>query len=407
MGLPATLRHLDHRAWPVAPVGIQAALMVRGMRIILRAMTTWARCWPRSALTPGWLACVSRLNSAVISYQHEHMKQSDGEADAIFQSDLWFDLLGRHGFEQPVATLVVDCGSVPGGAQLPLMSAQACNGIESLSNYYSGLYGPVGSCQQLVAEDWLRAVRFLRAKFAPVCWRLHPLDAQASWVTYLTNALKAGGYWTDRYFCFGNWYQPVPPGGFDAYWAARLSALRNTVARALKRLNKLGDWRLEIVTGEQPGLDAAIDAYVSVYNRSWKVPEPNPAFMPGLIRLAAAQGWLRLGLLWVGGEPVAAQVWLVSGGKANIFKLAYVQGYEKLSTGSVLTAELMRHVMDVDRVHEVDFLSGDDPYKADWMDCRRERVGLLAFDQRHWRGRLAAARHQLGKLRRAWNRRVD
>jgi CelD/BcsL family acetyltransferase involved in cellulose biosynthesis len=104
---------------------------------------------------------------------------------------------------------------------------------------------------------------------------------------------------------------------------------------------------------------------------------------------------------------VAAQVWLVSGGKANIFKLAYVQGYEKLSTGSVLTAELMRHVMDVDRVHEVDFLSGDDAYKADWMDCRRERVGLLAFDQRHWRGWLAMARHQLRKLRRAWSRRAD
>lgn len=79
-----------------------------------------------------------------------------------------------------------------------------------------------------------------------------------------------------------------------------------------------------------------------------------------------------------------------------------MQGQEKLSAGSVLSAELMRHVMDVDRVREVDFLSGDDAYKADWMAHRRERIGLVAFDQRHWRGWLAALRHRAGRWRRAW-----
>lgn len=381
---------------------IQAALMVRGMRIISRGLPTWRRCGPRSALMLGKFACLLHLHCAGSSYQHEHMKQSDGEVDAIFQSALWFELLASHGFEQAVSPLAADVGSLPGAAQLRLISDRSCGGIESLSNYYSGLYGPVGSRRNEVLADWLQAVGFVRSECEPVCWRLHPLDAQAAWVTDLTDALKAGGYWTDRYFCFGNWYQPVEPGGFDAYWAARPSALRNTVARARRRLDRQGEWRLDIINGEQPGLEAAIKAYESVYNRSWKTPEPNPAFMPGLIRLAAQQGWLRLGLLQVGDEPLAAQLWLVAGGKANIFKLAYVQGFEKLSVGSVLSAELMRHVIDVDRVREVDFLSGDDPYKADWMSHRRERIGLVAFDQRHWRGWLAAARHQLGKWRRLW-----
>ncbi len=322
--------------------------------------------------------------------------------DSVFQSVPWFALLERHGFDRNIEVMAFPIGGHESAAVLHLMAAGERDHVESLSNYYTGLYGPFGCLQSLQAEDWLRLVRSVRASLSPAVWRLHPLDAQAAWVTRLTNALRAAGYWTDRYFCFGNWYQPVEPGRFDDYWAARPSALRNTVARARKRLDRQGDWRLDIITGEEPGLEAAIEAFVAVYNRSWKTPEPNPAFMPGLIRLAAQQGWLRLGLVYLAGEPVAAQLWLVAGGKANIFKLAYVQGFEKLSVGSVLSAELMRHVIDVDGVREVDFLSGDDPYKADWMSHRRERIGLVAFDKRHWRGWLAAARHQLGKWRRSW-----
>jgi CelD/BcsL family acetyltransferase involved in cellulose biosynthesis len=98
-------------------------------------------------------------------------------------------------------------------------------------------------------------------------------------------------------------------------------------------------------------------------------------------------------VLRLNGEPLAAQLWLTCSGKANIYKLAYVKGMEKLSVGSVLTQALMQHAMDVDRVAEVDYLSGDDAYKADWMALRRERVGLEAFDLRSPGGLLAAARH--------------
>lgn len=120
--------------------------------------------------------------------------------------------------------------------------------------------------------------------------------------------------------------------------------------------------------------------------------------MPGLIRMAADQGQLRLGLLWLEGEVVAAQVWIVTAGKAHIFKLAYQAGFERFSVGSVLTAALMQHVMDVDGVREVDYLTGDDSYKKDWMSHRRERVGLIAFDRSRLRGCMAWARHSAGKL---------
>lgn len=316
----------------------------------------------------------------------------------LFLSQVWFDNLLANGFEHVVAPMVVRWETSEGRASLPLMRGGEGRQLTGLSNYYSGLFGPIGADRQLAATDWDGVAWQLRQASGGEVLQLQPLDPASAWLPQLEASLRRCGFWTDRYFCFGNWYEPVEPGGFDAYWAARPSALRNTVSRAHKRLDKQGNWQLQIVDGGAD-LDAAIDAYVAVYNRSWKTPEPNPAFMPALIRLAAQQGWLRLGLVHVAGEPVAAQLWLVAGGKANIFKLAYVKGQEKLSAGSVLTAGLMRHVMDVDRVAEVDFLSGDDPYKADWMGQRRERIGLVAFDQRHWRGWLAATRHQLGRWR--------
>ena len=140
-------------------------------------------------------------------------------------------------------------------------------------------------------------------------------------------------------------------------------------------------------------LHAALAAYQAVYAQSWKPPELCVEFIPALVKLSAERGWLRLGVLWLNGEPLAAQLWLTCRGKANIYKLAYVKGKEKLSAGSVLTQALMQHAMDVDRVTEVDYLSGDDAYKADWMALRRERVGVAAFDMRRPAGLLAAVKH--------------
>ena len=191
----------------------------------------------------------------------------------------------------------------------------------------------------------------------------------------------------------------MPPGGFGAYWPARPSALRNSVERGRRRLDKAGTWRIDIHSQTSDALEGAIAAYEAVYAKSWKTPEPCPAFMPGLIRLAANLGWLRLGVLWLNDEPLAAQLWLVCEGKANIYKLAYVQGFEKLSAGSVLTTALMQHTMDVDGVSEVDYLSGDDAYKADWMALRRERIGLVAFDKFRPSGWLVLARHAAGRLK--------
>lgn len=57
----------------------------------------------------------------------------------------------------------------------------------------------------------------------------------------------------------------------------------------------------------------------------------------------------------------------------------------------------MEHVIDIDRVAEIDYLIGDDLYKRDWVSCRRERRGLIAFNPAFPLGWLGAIRHFAGK----------
>jgi CelD/BcsL family acetyltransferase involved in cellulose biosynthesis len=117
--------------------------------------------------------------------------------------------------------------------------------------------------------------------------------------------------------------------------------------------------------------------------------------------LCAERGWLRLGIAYYDNEPVAAQLWIVSHGRAVIYKLAHDEKVAKLSVGTVLTAFLMAHVLDVDKVREVDYLIGDDSYKKDWMSYRRERWGIVAYNPCSVAGLAGLAIQVLGNLRRS------
>jgi CelD/BcsL family acetyltransferase involved in cellulose biosynthesis len=106
---------------------------------------------------------------------------------------------------------------------------------------------------------------------------------------------------------------------------------------------------------------------------------------------------LRLGVAWLGGKPIAAQLWIVSHGRAEIYKVAYDEGYKAYAPGTLLTALLMEHVIEVDKVAEVDYLIGDDPYKKTWMSDRRERWGVIAYNPRSLGGLAGWVREVIGR----------
>ena len=268
--------------------------------------------------------------------------------------------------------------------------------IEALGNFYTSLYAPALS-ETATALDLTNVLQeAIREHSGAHVMRFSPMDAESPVYEMLLTALRSIGWIPFGFFCFGNWYQKVETGWQD-YLMQRDGQLRNTIKRKGKKFAVEGG-TLGIVTGGAE-LEPGIEAYNAVYAVSWKKPEPYPEFIPGLIRWLAARGWLRLGVARINGRPVAAQLWIVSHGKASIFKLAYDEEYAEYAPGTLLTAHLMQHAIERDRVREIDYLIGDDPYKASWMSHRRERWGVVAYNPRTAMGLALLTRETLG---RAW-----
>lgn len=278
----------------------------------------------------------------------------------------------------------------------------AARKLVALGNYYSPLFSPLTAGPNQPTQEDLNLLAAAIAAERPK-WDivdLHPLETDGALFDGMRAAFRGAGMMAASYFCFGNWYLEVNNRSYREYHDALPSRLRNTIRRKTDRLTNAGSLRVEIVTSDDH-LDEAIAAYEQVYTSSWKTPEPYPQFIPGLIRTCAGRGWLRLGLAYIDNVPAAAQIWIVCEGVASIYKLAYDEKFSAESVGSILTARLMQHVIDVDRVRQVDFLSGDDPYKKDWMSHRRERRGIIAYNLRTPFGLLGAMRHGSGLL---WKR---
>ena len=167
-----------------------------------------------------------------------------------------------------------------------------------------------------------------------------------------------------------NWTVSTEDLTFADYWAGRPGELRSTVKR------KAGKFAID--TQVYDNFDGAAWAdYETIYAASWKPEEGSRAFVRDMALTEGAAGCLRLGIARIEGSPVAAQLWTVENGRAIIHKLAHLEAAREQSPGTVLTATMFEHVIDRDRVAVVDFGTGDDAYKADWMD---QRTPLMTVD---------------------------
>lgn len=291
-------------------------------------------------------------------------------------------------------------------AALPIVATQGKLGwhINALGNYYTSLYAPA-IAPHVKSRDFAPMLRSILQAHAPVTsLRFEPMDPESMPFRRLWNALQANGLATFGFFCFGNWYL-TGVTNWQNYLIERDGKLRSNIKRMTSKFLAAGG-TLELVQGGEE-LERGLAAYEKVYALSWKRPEPYPTFMPSLIRTCAERGWLRLGIAWLDGTPIAVQLWIVANGKANIYKLAYDEAYKAHGSGTVLTAMLMEHVIEIDSVAEVDYLTGDDPYKKSWMSDRRERWGIVAYNPQTLGGILGLAKEVFGRILKTVKRKTN
>jgi CelD/BcsL family acetyltransferase involved in cellulose biosynthesis len=315
----------------------------------------------------------------------------------------WFELLRRAVFADDSGLrfhALADGGRVT--ALLPLRHTGGfVRGVEALGNYYTPIFAPLpfGAADP---EALRRLLESAAAERRAHTMRFAPMDPDAPVFEEIVRQLRAIGWKPFRFFCFGNWYLDAP-GDWETYVKQRAASMRE-IRRRARKFNEAGG-ALEVIT-EAARADEALAAFQEVYSASWKKPEPYPEFIPGLVRLLASAGALRMGVATLAGRPIAAQLWYVTGRKASSYKVAYHEDYAAFSLGNILTAHLMRHVIERDHIEEFDFLIGDDAYKKFWTSARRERWGIVAYDPRTPIGAALTAREIAGRATKSARERV-
>ena len=329
----------------------------------------------------------------------EPLLDPPGEGE-FFASRLWYETLV--GNAMPAGAEALLAADPSRTVVLPLL--RRSEGLASLTGPYSLAWRPLAApaaTPEAIAEAGRSLAAILRGGPALVAELIDPSEPR---LAPLCAGFRARRVRAARFAHVDAWHETLADGmGWEAYLAARPPALRNTIARKGARAERTH--RLALAASPGPALEAGIAAYEDVRARSWKPDEPFPRFDAALLRAAAAAGVARLGVLHesASGRAVAAQYWVLdrsSGGlrRATVLKLAHDEAARAASPGTVLTALMIRHLIERDGVRVLDFGRGDDAYKRLWAGERLQRIGLVLADPLSPRGAVALARQWGGAL---------
>lgn len=294
-----------------------------------------------------------------------------------FERPEWFALLA----EQQSGITIAFARDEDVAVGLPLLETRGH--FEALRNWYSFIWRPLGGdhpgLMEAVAHD-------LRSRTHRVTlWPVPDEDGSASRVAL---AFCKAGWSVCCQPCDHNHVLPVQGRSFAEYWAARPGHMRSTHKRKAKKV------AVEILDR----FDAdAWASYEAIYRESWKPDEGASELLRRFAKAEGAAGRIRLGVARAQGEPVAAQFWTVENGIAYIHKLAHRESAKALSAGTTLSAALFERVIDVDKVNLVDFGTGNDTYKADWMELDRPRYRIDCLDPSRPRAWPALAKRVLAR----------
>ena len=273
----------------------------------------------------------------------------------------WFRLLENAG-TRPFLAFARD-----GDTALALPLHRADKHAEAMTNWYAFTWQVLHTGD--VPDDTLVTLaRDLGSRIKRLDLQKIPEEGGA--VRRLAKAFRQAGWTVFEDPCDTNHILRVDGRSYADYLASRPGPVRTTLKRKAKKVDVTLSDRFD-------PQDWA--AYEAIYAESWKPEEGDPDLLRAFARQESKAGRYRFGIARHNGEPVAAQFWTVDGGTAYIHKLAHRESAKPLSPGTTLTAALFERVIDIDKVSLVDFGTGDDPYKRDWMEEQRTRWHLTCL----------------------------
>ena len=286
-----------------------------------------------------------------------------GKPRAPFDRAEWYALLAQTGLIPLIAT-------ASDGKQDAMLALTVTNGhLSPLRNWYSFTWralAPEGETgDQMLGE----IAKQLKKRAHRVT--LEPVPEEDGSATRLSDTFRKAGWRVEVTQCDTNHVLYVEGRSFEEYWSTRPGRLRTTLKRKAKKVE----------TQILSHFDAELwSKFEDIYKASWKPNEDQPDMLREFALQEGHAGRLRLGIAWDKDIPVAAQFWTVENGTAYIHKLAHLESAKKLSAGTTLSAALFKKVIDEDCVKIVDFGTGTQSYKADWMEATRPRYKIDCFN---------------------------
>ncbi|MES2290601.1 MAG: GNAT family N-acetyltransferase [Pseudomonadota bacterium] len=294
---------------------------------------------------------------------------------SLFDRAEWLERIWTH---CPPAERVLAIRARTEGSDAWLFLAETGGAAVGLASWYTLAFRPIftGTPSDSAARALTVAIgRRLRPHLSSITLE-HVPEYEAD---LLRRGFGGAGWITHVEPQTANWSIDVEGKSFEEFWAERPGQLRSTAKRKGAKIP------LEITIHDRFD-EAAWEDYADIYADSWKPDEGSLAFVRAMAEDEGAAGTLRMGIAKLEGRAIAAQLWTVDHGIAIIHKLAHREDVAELSPGTILSKAMFEHVIDRDQASLIDFGTGDDRYKADWMDTRVMRMRVELYNPRTLRG---------------------
>ena len=222
--------------------------------------------------------------------------------------------------------------------------------------------------------------------------RFSPLRPDSPLLDHLVGCLRKNRYKVQLYQMQDDRYEITAGHSSADYLATRPVALRERLATAGRALFDSGR-ALFMLVREPSEVERAWRQCEGILSDADQRHPEHFDYLPGLMRVAADAGILRLGLIALDGEPAAMQMWIIADNVAQCLRISQSKRFADLPLDEMVTERITAHLIDVDRVVELDFGYIVEQFAAQWAPRTRQRFGIVAFNPRTRRGFRGSLRH--------------
>ncbi len=285
----------------------------------------------------------------------------------------WWNAYGRG---TPTWVLVRgEDGSVRAGAFLERRGRS----LHAAANVHSAEWDVVGDSEQARARMWQKVSELGADR---ICLRSVPSDRGSA--PLAREHLARGGY---RIALQQGLHSPwlELPSASEQLLGTVSRGLRSQLGRRQRALERAGALELRVVT-DGPTLDRDLEAFLKLEASGWKgragtailgSPHTERLYRE-FARAAAAQGWMRLYMLELDGQLIAADYGCALAGSGSLIKTAFSESHGHLSPGLVLRAAVLRSTIE-EGLHRYYFFGEADQYKRRWTSQVRPHADIWAF----------------------------